>query len=79
MKASILDLRYKMKQVLQALDKNEKVTILYHGKEKGIIIPAGRKNKIHVKDHPFFAMNKKERKSVKTQMEELRGSRYNDL
>lgn len=79
MKASILDLRYKMKQVLQALEKNEEVSILYHGKEKGVIIPAVRQNEVSVKNHPFFAMNKKERRSVKNQMEELRGSRYNDL
>jgi hypothetical protein len=79
MKASILDLRYKMKQVLKALERNERVTILYHGKEKGIIIPRRNEKKIHIKDHPFFAMNKKEEKSVEKQMEELRGSRYDAL
>ena len=34
MKASIVDLRYKMNTILKALDRNEAVTILYHGKEK---------------------------------------------
>jgi len=29
-----------MNDVLKALDKNEKVTVLYHGKIKGIIVPA---------------------------------------
>jgi antitoxin (DNA-binding transcriptional repressor) of toxin-antitoxin stability system len=79
MKASILDLRYKMKQVLKALERNEKITILYHGKEKGILIPHRNKKKIPVKEHPFFSMYKKEEKSVETQMEELRGSRYDAL
>ncbi len=79
MKASILDLRYKMKQVLKALERNERVTILYHGKEKGILIPGRNEKKIRVKDHPFFGMSKKEEKPVAKQMEELRGSRYDAL
>ena len=36
MKASILDLRRRMKDVLLALDRNESVTIFYRGKEKAI-------------------------------------------
>lgn len=35
MKASILDLRYNMKSVLKALERNEEIEILYHGKVKG--------------------------------------------
>lgn len=35
MKATVVDLRYKMNDVLKALDRNETVTILYHGKVKG--------------------------------------------
>ena len=33
MKATIVDLRYRMKDVISALKRNEKVYILYHGKE----------------------------------------------
>ena len=29
MKASVVDLRYKMNDILKALDRNEKITILY--------------------------------------------------
>ena len=36
MKASILDLRRRMSEVLKALERNEDVTILYRGKKKGI-------------------------------------------
>ena len=32
MKASIVDLRYQMKDVLKSLDRGESVTIFYHGK-----------------------------------------------
>lgn len=79
MKASILDLRYRMKDVLRALDRNETVEILYHGKLKGRIIPVRKKTKKRVADHPFFGMNKEERMDVDKQMEKLRGGRYSDL
>jgi hypothetical protein len=39
MKATVVDLRYKMNDVLKALDRNEKVTVLYRGKVKGVLIP----------------------------------------
>ena len=76
MQASILDLRYKMKDVLNALDKREKVKILYHGKVKGTIIPA--QNKLHkkIREHPFFGMSRKETGSVNKRMDELRKERY---
>ena len=32
MKATIVDLRYRMKDILRALERNEDVSILYHGK-----------------------------------------------
>jgi len=79
MKATVVDLRYKMNEVLKALDRREKITLLYHGKIKGTIIPAGNKTASLVKDHPFFNMTQKETKSVARQMDDLRGSRFNDI
>jgi len=79
MKASIVDLRYKMNEVLKALDRREKVTILYHGKVKGTIMPTGVKKPMSAKDHPFFKMDEQDKKPVAQQMEELRGSRFNDI
>ena len=79
MKASIVDLRYKMNEVLKALDRREKVTILYHGKVKGTIMPTGVKKPMSAKDHPFFKMDEQNKKSVAQQMEEVRGSRFNDI
>ncbi|VAX10180.1 hypothetical protein MNBD_GAMMA26-1484 [hydrothermal vent metagenome] len=52
MRASIVDLRYKTNDILKALDRNESVTVLYHGKVKGIIKPAREKLFLKVKDHP---------------------------
>lgn len=79
MEASILDLRYKMKAVLQALDRREKVRILYHGKEKGTIIPTDPGSKLKVKEHPFFGMNRKDKRSVLDVMEDLRRGRFDAL
>ena len=79
MKATIVDLRYKMNEVLKALDKRETVTILFHGKVKGKIVPTGAEKSIKAKDHPFFNMNEGDKRSVAQQMEELRGSRFNDF
>jgi len=41
MEASILDLRRRMADVLRALDRNESVTILYRGRKKAVLVPAG--------------------------------------
>ncbi len=79
MKATIVDLRYKMKNVLKALDRGERVQILYHGKVKGIIQPRRGGTNKKIKAHPFFEMNKADKRSVSEIMEELRGSRSNDI
>lgn len=79
MNASIVDLRYKMNEVLKALDRREKVTILYHGKIKGTIVPVAAQKDMSVEEHPFFNMAHKDGSSVARRMEELRGSRFNDL
>ena len=80
MKASIVDLRYKMKDVLKALDRNEKVTVLYHGKIKGIIVPAEREKRKKIVDHPFFGMlSQDNKKSVLEELNDLRKSRYSDI
>ena len=76
MKASIVDLRYKTNDILKALDRNESVTILYHGKIKGIIKPAREKSASKVKDHPFFAMYKDSEQTVLDELENLRKPRY---
>ena len=58
MKASILDLRRRMAEVLRALERNEPVTILYRGKEKAVLYPANaRKEQAGaVATHAAFGM-----------------------
>ena len=80
MKATIVDLRYKMNDVLKALDRNENVTVLYRGKVKGTLIPIGRKSQLKITDHPFFGMSSRNNEeSVQDVMDDLRGSRYSDI
>lgn len=79
MQATILDLRYKMKDVLKALNRRERVKILYHGKVKGVIEPSGAASGLSLKNHPFFAMHKDEKEKVQAVMERLRGGRHRAL
>lgn len=76
MKASIVDLRYKTSDILKALDSNESVTVLYHGKIKGVIKPAGRKSELKIQDHPFFGMYESPEKTVLEELEILREPRH---
>ncbi len=76
MKASIVDLRYKTTDILKALDRNESVTVLYHGKVKGVIKPSREKTISKVKDHPFFAMHKDDEQTVLEELDNLRKPRY---
>lgn len=69
-----------MADVLRALDRNEPVKILYRGREKAILLPAGKRNggKLHVQDHPAFGMWKDhmELENVGAHVRKLRKSRH---
>ncbi len=76
MKASIVDLRYKTREILKALECNESVTVLYHGKVKGVIVPASAATPVKVKDHPFFGMRADEEMTVLDELAVLRQPRH---
>ena len=76
MKASIVDLRYKTNDILKALDRNESVSVLYHGKIKGVIKPAREKTVSKITDHPFFGMNKNSDETVLEELANLRKPRH---
>ncbi len=78
MQATVVDLRYRMNDVLKALDRNEDVDILYRGKTKGILMASAKRSGTKVSEHPFFNM-RSSRRSVEAEMETLRGGRYRDL
>ena len=74
MKASIVDLRYRMKDVLTALDRNEDVAVYYHGKLKAVMTPTRKRKRMRMADHPFFGMCP-DGPPVEQVMDELRGGR----
>ena len=78
MQATVVDLRYRMNDVLKALERNEDVDILYRGKTKGVLMASAKRSGKKVSEHPFFNMRTSER-SVESEIEALRGGRYRDL
>ena len=57
MRASILDLRNRMREILHALDLNEVVTLTYRGQEKAKIIPSQLDtSKLSLKEHPAYGI-----------------------
>lgn len=57
MKASIVDLRYRMKSVLAALDRGEPVTVLHRGRPRARLVPITEKKKRRsLTEHPAFGM-----------------------
>jgi len=78
MKATVADLRYRMKDVLKALESNEDVEIFYHGKAKGVLKAVPQVDKTKVREHPFFNM-RPDGDSVSAEIDCLRGRPYRDL
>ena len=78
MKATVVDLRYRMNDVLKALERNEDVDILYRGKTKGVLMANVKTSGKKVSEHPFFNMRSSQQ-SVEAEMAILRGGRYRDL
>ena len=79
MKATVLDLRRRMGDVLRALDRNEPVTLLYRGKKKGVLYPV-REQKARsgsVREHPAFGLwkNREDLRDVGKVVRKLRKGR----
>ncbi|MBF0532412.1 MAG: type II toxin-antitoxin system Phd/YefM family antitoxin [Candidatus Omnitrophica bacterium] len=75
MQTTVVDLRYRMRDILKALDRRERVQILYHGRIKGEIVPAGEPSGGLVEEHPFFGMYRDHSGSVDKTMKDLRKGR----
>lgn len=58
MKASVMDLRYRTKEILRALDARQEITLTHRGTEKGKIIPTEAKPRAHgsLHEHPAVGM-----------------------
>ncbi len=78
MNATVVDLRYRMNDVLKALERKESINVLYRGKVKGILYPAMEEPTGKVTEHPFFGV-REGGPDVEQQMAALRGGRCRDL
>jgi prevent-host-death family protein len=82
MKATVLDLRYRTKDVLKAVERGETVTVFHRGKEKAQIIPA-RPSRVRarVRANDAFGMwkDRKDMGNVARYVRTLRKRRFSDL
>ena len=79
MKASFLELRRQTNKVVEAIDKNQKVTLTRRGKTFAVITPTRSEGKgLRVKDHPAFGMHSdsQSKKDVLDYMKKIRSNRY---
>jgi len=85
MKATVLDLRRRMKDILNSLKRNEPVTLLRCGKVVGTIQPPeaaqASASDLHASAHPAFGMwrDRPDLEDVEAAVERLRGGRFNAL
>ena len=79
MKASILDLRRHMSEVLKALDRSENVTLTYRGHERATIVPKKTTKEANIKEHPAFGLwgNRKDISDVDVVVRNIRKGRLN--
>lgn len=59
MNATIVDLRYRMKEVLRAIDRGETVTVLYRGKARAKLTPVDAPSgspSPKTQDQPLFGL-----------------------
>jgi len=80
MRATFLDLRKRSKEIVKALDRNQRVTLFYRGKAKGVIVPSSSPpgKAISVLEHRAFGMwrERADMKSVPSVVAKLRKARY---
>jgi len=85
MEASFVDLRKKSKEIINALNRKEKVTVLYRGKPAAVMNPintAAEASKLSASQHAAFGMwaqDQRDNNVVTEQVSLLRRNRYDDL
>lgn len=78
MQASVVDLRYKTKDILACLRRKQKIRLTCRGKLEGVIVPAGQSTGtlLPVKSHPAVGMWKDQKTPVAEVIAELRKPRH---
>jgi len=85
MEASFVDLRKKSKEIINALNRKEKVTVLYRGKPAAVMNPintAAEASELSASQHAAFGIWTKDQgdnNDVTEQVSSLRRNRYDDL
>lgn len=84
MRASFVDLRKKSSEIIQALNRNERVTVLYRGKPAAIMHPINDPQIAPVgstKDHPAFGLwaGREDMTDVTATVRKLRKGRFDAL
>ena len=81
MNASFLDLRTRSREILGALERNEKITLFYRGKPKAVISPIEETETPKVEDLPAFGIwaDRDDMADPAAYVRELRKGRYRDL
>ena len=81
MKATVRDLRYRTKDVLEAVDRGEVVTVLYRGKEKARLTPLPKGRGGTLIPGKAFGMwrDRTDLRDVSGYVRQLRRGRFHDL
>ena len=84
MEASFVDLRKKSAEIIKALSRKERVTVLYRGKPAAIMEPIGvdrSDTRVPAAEHSAFGLwaERSGSPSVEEQVRNLRRRRYDDL
>jgi antitoxin (DNA-binding transcriptional repressor) of toxin-antitoxin stability system len=81
MKATTLDLRYRTKDVLKAVERGETITILYRGQAKAQIVPLASSNATALRTGEAFGLwkDRKDMGDVSAYVMKLRKTRFRDL
>ncbi|BCU76938.1 hypothetical protein [Luteolibacter sp. LG18] len=76
MKASVVDLRYRTKEILHALETGESIELTHRGQTKGEIVPVAAKTRSSLADHPAVGMWRDQEEPVEDMVKRLRKPRF---
>lgn len=81
MEATILDMRRNPKKILEAIERNEVVTLTMRGKPVARIEPIGSGKRISAADHEAFGMwaGRDDMTNPSANVREMRKGRFDDL
>jgi prevent-host-death family protein len=83
MKATFVDLRTKSAEIIQALERNEPVTILYRGRPAAVMQPIAEAGDApgRARDHAAFGLwkDRDDMKDVTAELRALRRGRFDAL